>query len=86
MILVGGYEMNIRTNNLIGSAAMRRGAAAAHLGISPSHFDKLVREKIMPEPRIAGSVKLWIREELETALLEMPTEGVTPCGEYDLKI
>ena len=72
------------------SAAMRRAHAALHIGISATHFDKLVNAGIMPAPRLAGGVKLWLRSELEFALLELEQDerGNNSClhGEYDLNI
>lgn len=80
--------MNITKGITNGSAAMKRGMAASHLGISPAHFDKLVRQGLMPSPRSAAGVKLWITEELEEALLELqPEEEAAPCvGDYALNI
>ena len=44
----------------------------------------------MPTPRLAGGVKLWLRSELEFALLELEQDsgGHNSChiGEYDLNI
>ena len=66
---------------------MRRAQAATHVGISATHFDKLVDDGLMPAPRIAG-VKIWLRSELEYALLELEQDqrGTVSCGEYDLNI
>jgi len=44
----------------------------------------------MPTPRLAGGVKLWLRSELEFALLELEQDegGHNSCrnGEFDLNI
>lgn len=59
----------------VGQQGMRRNAAAAYLGISPGHFDKLVDEGLMPAPRDCSGVKLWVRDELDEALFSLPTYG-----------
>ena len=53
--------------------ALRRPHAAAHVGCSVVHFDKLVG--VMPRARVIDGVKVWLRPELEEALLSAPTEG-----------
>lgn len=58
--------------------ALRRAHAAAYVGCSVVHFDKLVSADIMPQPRIIGSVRVWLRCELDEALLSAPIEDVQP--------
>ena len=41
--------------------------------VSPGHFDKLVREGVMPSPRHLSGVDVWLRQELDDALF-----GVAP--------
>ena len=69
---------------------LRRAQASLYVGLSATHFDKLVAEGLMPTPRLAGGVKLWLRSELEFALLELEQDsgGHNSChiGEYDLNI
>lgn len=67
---------------------MRRAQAATHVGISAAHFDKLVTDGLMPAPRIAAGVKIWLRSELEYAPLELEQDqwGTVSCGECDLNI
>lgn len=47
---------------------LKRQDAAAHCGVSAGHFDKMVREGVLPAPRALGGVKLWLRQELDAAL------------------
>ena len=62
---------------------LRREAAAAYTGLSPSKFNQLVKEGRMPQPlRIDGCV-LWKRSDLENAINDIhddqhasATEGV----------
>lgn len=60
-------------------AALRKAQAAAHIGVSAPFFETLVAEGVMPAPRTLGSVKVWLRTELEEALSTAPLEG-TPSG------
>ena len=65
-------------------AALRKPDAAAHCGVSAGYFTKLVSEGVMPEPRLLGpGVKVWLRAEIEEALLAAPSEHGTddanPC-------
>ncbi|WP_147448278.1 hypothetical protein [Mesorhizobium sp. YM1C-6-2] len=44
---------------------LRRTAAAAYLGISPSHFDKERASGIIPAPKTLFGVTLWDRQDLD---------------------
>lgn len=55
--------------------ALRREYAALHCGVSPAHFDKMVKDGILPQPRSIGGVKVWLREELDVALSNLPLFG-----------
>ncbi|MBK5933180.1 hypothetical protein CCR78_04190 [Rhodovulum imhoffii] len=46
--------------------------AAQYFGCSAGHFDKLVRAGVVPPGRIAGGVTVWLRNELDAALAELP--------------
>lgn len=56
-------------------ASLRREDAARYCGCSATHFDGLVRQAIMPLPRDLAGVKVWLRSELDDALL-----GLMPIG------
>ncbi len=56
-------------------AALRREHAAAYVGMSANTFAALIRDGLMPPPRIAGGVKVWLRVDLDAALATLPTEG-----------
>ncbi|MFN4159378.1 MAG: helix-turn-helix transcriptional regulator [Gemmobacter sp.] len=47
---------------------LRRMDAARHCGVSPGHFDAMVKAGVLPAPRSLGTVKLWLRQELDDAL------------------
>jgi predicted DNA-binding transcriptional regulator AlpA len=54
---------------------LRRNDAASHCGVSPSFFDRLVSERVLPQPRRLGvKVLVWMRQELDDALLSLPVE------------
>lgn len=46
-----------------------RSEAASYVGVSPSHFSKLVRRGIMPHPLTCfGRVRRWDKDSLDRAL------------------
>lgn len=65
--------------SIAGRLAVRRGLdeneAAVYLSLSPSFFRKLVEEKRMPRPRLAGGRRIWDVEELDLAFRNLPREG-----------
>lgn len=52
--------------------AVSRTQAAALLGVSPSHFDSLVAEGIMPQPRELRGRVVWAADEIRAAFLAIP--------------
>ena len=48
--------------------------AAVYLSFSPSFFRKLVGERLMPRPRLAGARRIWDVEELDLAFKSLPRE------------
>lgn len=59
--------------------SIRRGLseseAAIYLSLSPAFFRRLVEQKIMPSPRLAGRRRIWDIEELDIAFKALPREG-----------
>lgn len=53
-----------------------REAAAAYAGVSPSTFDKLVKDGRMPPPRCIDARRVWDRHALDLAFDELPMDGV----------
>jgi hypothetical protein len=51
------------------------GAASMRARLSPSFFRKLVAEKRMPRPRLAGGRRVWDVAELDIAFKLLPREG-----------
>lgn len=52
--------------------AMSRVEAAFMAGVSTGTFDKMVADGALPQPRSWGARKLWLKPELELALLDLP--------------
>ncbi len=64
---------------IAGRLPVRRGLseveAAIYLSLSPSFFRRLVDQKVMPRPRVAGGRRIWDVEELDLAFKALPREG-----------
>ncbi|GGB00139.1 hypothetical protein GCM10011324_07910 [Allosediminivita pacifica] len=62
---------------------LQRQHAAAHCGVSPGHFDRMVCEGTLPAPRALGGVNIWLRPELDAALYAISPKdengGGTSC-------
>jgi predicted DNA-binding transcriptional regulator AlpA len=64
--------------------AVSRETGAELIGISPNHFDKLVKEGRLPAPREVGGRILWDSEEIRAAWRAMPRRGQPPpVNEWD---
>lgn len=66
---------NRPTNPVTAPTGLRRIDAARHWAVSPAHFDRLVKEGVAPSPRKLGSMKVWLRQELDDALFALPVYG-----------
>ena len=69
-------------NQMIQPAGLNRARAAGYVGVSAGHFDKMLRDKLLPQPRLADGVLLWLRIELDEALFELAireNEGENSC-------
>lgn len=56
----------------------RRLAAARYISASPNYFDRMVKDGLMPRPKLLGSVKAWDRVELDAAVETLPVDGEEP--------
>lgn len=66
---------------------LSRVMAAEFVGVSPSKFDEMVRDGRMPRPRRIDARRIWLRPELEAAMLDLPVEGKeanSRDGEWDV--
>jgi excisionase family DNA binding protein len=67
--------------------ALSAGQAAAHLGISRSKFDELVKDGRMPQPRRVDGRRLWDRREVEECFEMLPRAGAPetePWGQMEV--
>ncbi len=49
--------------------------AARYIGVSPSHFDKLIRDRVMPPPKRLGGRVVWDRKQLDKAFDALDAEA-----------
>lgn len=61
---------------------LRRAAAAAYLGISPSHFDKCREAGQIPQPRRMFGVEIYDRQDLDFLFDGKP--GVSPANDNNI--
>jgi len=54
---------------------LRRERAAAYFDISIGSFDKLVKEGLLPAPKILHSIKVWDRSDLDVLADTLPYLG-----------
>jgi len=53
-----------------------REAAAAYVGVSPTTFDRLVKDSMMPRPKVLGARrKAWDVRVLDKFIDRLPVEG-----------
>jgi excisionase family DNA binding protein len=59
---------------------LSREEAAAYIGVSPSKFDELVKDKRMPAPKRIDRRTVWDRRRLDVAFEALPDgeEGGNP--------
>ena len=53
-------------SRLPGVLAVRKAEAAAMIGISASHFEKLVADGLAPKGRALGSITIWPVDDLRS--------------------
>jgi predicted DNA-binding transcriptional regulator AlpA len=57
---------------------LRREQAAAYVGVSPSMFDWMIVEGIMPKPKRVGARVIWDRHTLDEFFTAMPSDEDKP--------
>jgi predicted DNA-binding transcriptional regulator AlpA len=70
-----GFKMNDRSAPVTMPTGLRRADAARHCGVSPGHFDRMVREGFLPSPRNLPGTPVWLRQELDDAMFSLPVIG-----------
>lgn len=64
---------------------LRRGDAAAYVGVGPSKFDQLVTEGVMPKPVRLGGCVIWDLKRLDSAFDDLTIEAeVNPWDDATL--
>jgi len=56
--------------------------AASHCSMSQDYFKRMVGEGHLPSPRLVGSEKRWLRQELDKYLFALPVaedRSPNPC-------
>lgn len=61
---------------------LHREEAAIYVGVSPSKFDELVKDRRMPKPKNIDARKVWDMRALDLAFDELPGEG--DANEWDV--
>lgn len=74
---------NIPKTVLIEPMGLRKAHAAAFCGISVPTFEKFVFSGALPNARYLGSIKIWIKDELTTALTNLPYVDGDPQNPLD---
>jgi predicted DNA-binding transcriptional regulator AlpA len=76
-------QMGVLTLQRIG---LSRQESATFIGIGVTKFDELVSAGIMPQPRKFGSRKIWVRAELEIALISIPANDNVKPNSWDTSL
>lgn len=60
-----------------------REVAAAYIGVSGTKFDEMIRESVMPKPRVHRGRRLWDRSELDLAFSNLPHADEAVANPWD---
>lgn len=94
--IIALYASQVGKNNLTGIVnknqclplpsvrMLTRLQAAAYVGISPSHFDKLVKLGKLPQPISMGTSKRWDINKLDVALSEIDVQSNDDQDPFEL--
>lgn len=75
------YKYKQQSGAFIEPRGLRRPAAANYMGISPTHFDKLVEDGKLPRPKKLGRCTVWDRHQLDNAFDNLAEEDEDPENE-----
>jgi predicted DNA-binding transcriptional regulator AlpA len=83
---MGGMSIapDIRASLPIGFVprGLNRRAAAAYVGVSPSVFDRMIRDGLMPKPVRVYNRTVWDRERLDRAFAAL-SDGAPEPDKWD---
>ena len=57
---------------------LRRERAAVYLDVSATKFDQLVKDGLVPPPKVLERMKVWDRADLDAAADQLPYADATP--------
>ena len=63
---------NARPMNGLTPRLLRRERAAVYLDVSPTKFDKMVKDGVVPAPKRLQGMKVWDRSDLDTFADHLP--------------
>lgn len=55
--------------------SLSRREVAAAIGVSPTTVDVMVKEGVLPPPRVWHTRKVWLVREIEAAVSDWPVDG-----------
>ena len=59
---------------------LSRSQAAAYIGVSPTMFDAMIDDCLMPKPKCIGARRVWDRHALDEAFMDLPdADAPTPA-------
>ena len=61
--------------NSLPPRGLRRAEAAAYIGVSPTTFDEMMLEGVMPHPKRFNSCNIWDRHALDEAFSCLPDKS-----------
>lgn len=61
---------------------LSRTEAAGYVGVSPSLFDEMVKDRRMPPAKCINSRRVWDRRELDDAFAQLPVSGATVVDDW----
>lgn len=64
--------ISLQTARHLTRRGLPRTDAAFYIGCSPRMFDGMVKNCLMPSPRLIGTKKVWDRDELDECFWDLP--------------
>ena len=80
------HEYNHRHKELppnLPPRGLSRPAAAAYIGVSPTKFDEMVKDRRMPKPKRVDTRNIWDRHRLDIAFNELPGDEIDEANLWD---
>lgn len=71
------------TDLLTAPTAFRLVDAARHCSMSEPYFNRMVADGLLPQPRVIGTQKRWLRQELDQSHFALPVAEALPSNPCD---